>query len=88
MVAAIVVGIAAAAVAVRLRSHRARRAARRWARVHPATSPLRSVADMRRAAGQQPGTPPTRSRIYDHEHELLAPPDHPGHAGPTDTMTR
>ena len=46
----------------------ARRAARRWARVHPATSPRRSVADMRRA-GELPSAPSPADRIYDHEQE-------------------
>ena len=45
----------------------ARRAARRWARVHPATSPRRSVADMRRA-GELPDAS-SSGRIYDHQME-------------------
>lgn len=46
----------------------ARRAERRWARVHPATSPLRSVADLRRAGA-----------LYDYrrEHEQPAHDEQP-----------
>jgi hypothetical protein len=65
----------AATVAGRRRHVVARRAARRWARVHPATSPRRSVADMRRA-GAVPRATETASapaRIYDRELERSAP---------------
>jgi hypothetical protein len=44
----------------------ARRAERRWARVHPATSPLRSVADLRRAG-----------QLYDHQLEHPAHQEQP-----------
>jgi hypothetical protein len=53
-------------LAVRRRIVVARRAERRWARVHPATSPLRSVADLRRAG-----------ELYDHQHERPAHDDQP-----------
>jgi hypothetical protein len=46
---------AVVAVVARRRIVVARRAARRWARVHPSTSPMRSVADLRRA-GRMPST--------------------------------
>ena len=49
LVTASVVVALAAAVVGRRRYVVAQRAARRWARVHPATSPRRSVADMRRS---------------------------------------
>jgi peptidoglycan hydrolase-like protein with peptidoglycan-binding domain len=62
----------AATVAGRRRYVAARRAARRWARVHPATSPRRSVADLRRAE-TLPTTPVDAvKRIYDHETEESA----------------
>jgi Putative peptidoglycan binding domain len=70
LVAASAVLVLAAAVASRRRYVVAQRSARRWARVHPATSPRRSVADMRRA-GELPtvtATGPAGS-IYDHERE-------------------
>jgi hypothetical protein len=54
------------AVAARRRDVVARRRARRWARVHPATSPHRSVADSRRE-GRLPvvdGSGPTRERVH------------------------
>ena len=75
----LVVGFAvvalAAAVAGRRRYVVAQRAARRWARVHPATSPRRSVADMRRA-GELPATTETApARIYDRALEESAPVD-------------
>jgi hypothetical protein len=57
----------AAAVAGRRRYVVAQRASRRWARVHPATSPLRTVADMRRA-----GELPPPARLYDQFEELAA----------------
>jgi peptidoglycan hydrolase-like protein with peptidoglycan-binding domain len=56
----------AAAVAARRRYVVAQRSARRWARVHPATSPRRSVADMRRT-GELPTATSTAPQIYDHE---------------------
>lgn len=48
LIGAIVVMVLAVAVAGRRRYVVAQRAQRRWARVHPATSPHRSVADLRR----------------------------------------
>ena len=48
LVAAAVVALLTAALVSRRRYVVAKRSARRWARVHPATSPRRSVADMRR----------------------------------------
>ena len=68
LVAATVVVVLAAAVMGRRRHVVAQRAARRWARVHPATSPRRSVADMRRAGEFPTSTGPT-DRIYDHQLE-------------------
>jgi hypothetical protein len=65
-VAAVVLVVAFAALVARRRYVVAQRAARRWARVHPATSPHRSVADMRRA-GELPARP--GRGIYDHELE-------------------
>jgi hypothetical protein len=51
LLVAVAVAVAlAAAVVARRRYVVAQRRARRWARVHPATSPGRSVADVRRAA--------------------------------------
>jgi hypothetical protein len=62
-----VVGLALlAGLAGRRRLVIARRAERRWARVHPATSPLRSVADMRRAGA-----------LYDHQLERPAHHEEP-----------
>ena len=58
----------AAAVARRRRYVVAQRAARRWARVHPATSPRRSVADLRRT-GELPMVTVPASPIYDHQLE-------------------
>lgn len=63
---ALLAGLAAAVVA-RRRQVVARRRARRWARVHPSTSPGRSVADLRRA-GRLPPRPP----IDDHERDDVA----------------
>jgi len=64
----------AAGVLARRRYVVARRAARRRARVHPAASPHRSVADMRRA-GQLPPAPGRAGTVYDHEQdELVVPP--------------
>ncbi len=60
-----------AAVVTRRRYVVSQRAARRWSRVHPATSPRRSVADMRRA-GELPSTKGSATRIYDHQQELSA----------------
>jgi peptidoglycan hydrolase-like protein with peptidoglycan-binding domain len=51
----VVLGVVILAVLARRRRLVARRRARRWARVHPSASPLRSVADMRRA-GELPST--------------------------------
>lgn len=56
-----------AAVVVRRRLVIAQRRTRRWARVHPATSPRRSIADMRRS-GELPAFP-GRPVIYDHAEE-------------------
>jgi peptidoglycan hydrolase-like protein with peptidoglycan-binding domain len=60
-VGAAVAVVAAITVALRRRQVVARRTARRWARVHPATSPGRTVADLRRD-GVLRGP-------YDHEYE-------------------
>ena len=68
LVTASVVVVLAAAVVGRRRYVVAQRAARRWARVHPATSPRRSVADMRRA-GELPTATSPAGRIYDHQLE-------------------
>ncbi|HEY3484689.1 MAG TPA: peptidoglycan-binding protein, partial [Ilumatobacteraceae bacterium] len=57
--------VVALTIVTRRRSESRERSARRWARVHPATSPGRSIADMRRA-GELPGTSAGPSRIYDH----------------------
>jgi peptidoglycan hydrolase-like protein with peptidoglycan-binding domain len=76
VVAATVVVLAALIVA-RRRHVVAQRAARRWARVHPATSPRRSVADMRRAgamAGELAAVEPRRrAALYDQELEEPGP---------------
>ncbi|HSP28825.1 MAG TPA: peptidoglycan-binding protein, partial [Ilumatobacteraceae bacterium] len=61
--AAVVVALAAAVVG-RRRYVVSQRTARRWARVHPATAPGRSVADMRRA-----GEHPTAMRPADEAHD-------------------
>jgi len=53
---AVVVAVVALGVGLRRRHVVAQRATRRWARVHPATSPHRSIADLRRT-GQLPATP-------------------------------
>ena len=68
LVTASVVIVIAAALVVRRRYVVAQRAARRQARVHPATSPRRSVADMRRA-GELPTATSSVGRIYDHQLE-------------------
>jgi hypothetical protein len=61
--------VAASAVVLRARRVAAGRSARRWGRVHPASSPRRSVADMRRA-GELPAQPPVATPvIYDRERE-------------------
>jgi hypothetical protein len=69
MTAALVVALTTSVVA-RRRWVVLRRAQRRWARIHPATSPGRSVADLRRAA-QLPTThgPAVVAVLYDHEQE-------------------
>jgi len=57
----------AAAVAARRRYVVTQRSARRWARVHPATSPRRSVADMRlRIIGDGPLRPELESWVTAH----------------------
>lgn len=66
LLAASMVVALAAGVAGRRRYVVAQRAARRWARVHPATSPRRSVADGRRA-GELPPAPSPAGRIFDHQ---------------------
>jgi hypothetical protein len=63
LVAGLTVVACTAAVAGRRRYVVGQRAARRWARVHPATSPRRSVADMRR-----PGEA-AKVELYDRELE-------------------
>jgi Putative peptidoglycan binding domain len=68
LITASVVVALAAAVAGRRRYVVAQRAARRWARVHPATSPRRSVSDMRRV-GDLPAATSQASQIYDHQSE-------------------
>ncbi len=73
LVAGFAVVALAAVIAGRRRYVVARRASRRWARVHPATSPRRSIADMRRA-GELPATTETApARIYDRALEESAP---------------
>ena len=72
-VAVAVVGLAAALVG-RRRWVASQRGVRRWARVHPATSPRRSVADLRRA-GELPPAPQPAGRIYDHQLEQPAAVD-------------
>lgn len=64
-----VLAVLVAAFVGRRRYVVARRAARRWARVHPATSPRRSVADVRRAAALDAGA---RGPLYDQEREVPA----------------
>jgi hypothetical protein len=71
--AAVVVVLVAALVS-RRRYVIAKRSARRWARVHPATSPRRSVAEMRRT-GELPAVRSSADRIYDHESEQPATVD-------------
>jgi peptidoglycan hydrolase-like protein with peptidoglycan-binding domain len=60
--------VLAALVAGRRRYVVARRNARRWARVHPATSPRRSVTDQRRT-GEVPNAAGPPGQIYDRERE-------------------
>ena len=74
LVAAAVVALLTAALVSRRRYVVAKRSARRWARVHPATSPRRSVAEMRRT-GELPTTAGPAGRIYDHELEQPATVD-------------
>ncbi len=74
LVAAAVAAVLTAAVVSRRRYVVAKRSARRWARVHPATSPRRSVADMRRT-GELPAVTSPAGRIYDHELEQSATVD-------------
>jgi hypothetical protein len=71
LIVAAAVTIVAAALMSRRRYVVAKRSARRWARVHPATSPRRSVADMRRT-GELPAVSDSAGRIYDHELERPA----------------
>jgi hypothetical protein len=66
LVAAVAGFVLLAGLAGRRRFVVARRAERRWARVHPATSPLRSVADLRRDG-----------RLYDHQREHPAHHEEP-----------
>ncbi len=79
--AATVVVALVAAVVGRRRYVVAQRAARRWARVHPSTSPRRSVADSRRA-GDLPAAAGPAGRIYDHESEEPARLDGAGSTSP------
>jgi hypothetical protein len=74
LVAAAVVAVLIAALVSRRRYVVAKRAARRWARVHPATSPRRSVADVRRT-GELPAVTSPDGRIYDHQLEQSATVD-------------
>jgi hypothetical protein len=72
----VVVAVLAAATALRVRHVAARRSERRWARVHPATAPGRSVADLRRtgelpAVPAEPAAPRPTATIYDHELEVV-----------------
>jgi peptidoglycan hydrolase-like protein with peptidoglycan-binding domain len=71
LITATVIVVLAAAVVARRRYVVTQRSARRWARVHPATSPGRSVADLRRAgryaaatrADSPPGGDQTGERV-------------------------
>jgi peptidoglycan hydrolase-like protein with peptidoglycan-binding domain len=74
IVTALAVVVLAAAVVARRRHVVAQRAARRWARVHPATSPRRSVADMRRT-GELPAIDATRAAPVVYDHQLEDPDD-------------
>lgn len=65
--ASVAVGLATAVIG-RRRFVVAQRSARRWARVHPATSPRRSVADLRRA-GDLPPISDRSAGLYDHASE-------------------
>ena len=63
-----VAGVLAALVLAAVTRHRyvvAQRRARRWARVHPATSPHRSVADLRRAGRLPVSVPPGEHDVDD-----------------------
>jgi hypothetical protein len=73
-VAAALFAVLGAALVSRRRYVVAKRSARRWARVHPATSPRRSVAEMRRT-GELPAVRSSPERIYDHELEQVASVD-------------
>jgi peptidoglycan hydrolase-like protein with peptidoglycan-binding domain len=73
-VAGALLAVLIAALVSRRRYVVAKRSARRWARVHPATSPRRSVAEMRRT-GELPAVPSSPERIYDHELEQVAAVD-------------
>ena len=70
IVAALVIFVLAAAVVARRRQVVAQLASRRWARVHPATSPRRTVADVRRT-GELPaiGAIAAAPAVYDHDLE-------------------
>ena len=76
IVAAVLLVALGAAVVGRRRHVVSRRRARRWARVHPATSPHRSVADLRRS-GELPASGPTQPRgapvVFDQETDAAAP---------------
>jgi hypothetical protein len=73
-VAAALFAVLIAALVSRRRYVVAKRSARRWARVHPATSPRRSVAEMRRT-GELPAVRSSPDAIYDHELEHVAAVD-------------
>ena len=75
----------AVTVAGRRRYVVAQRAQRRWARVHPATSPRRSVADMRRS-GELPVTIPA-GRVYDHQQEQPTDVETGRRSGPIAAVT-
>lgn len=72
LVAVAVLGAVALAVIARRRYVVAQRRARRWARVHPATSPHRSVADLRRSGE----LPPARTDAAIPEGEDIEPAAH------------
>jgi peptidoglycan hydrolase-like protein with peptidoglycan-binding domain len=74
IVTALAVVVLAAAVVARRRHVVAQRAGRRWSRVHPSTSPRRSVADMRRT-GELPTIGATRAAPAVYDHELEEPND-------------
>lgn len=85
LVTAAVVVLLAAAVIGRRRYVVARRASRRWARVHPSTAPGRSIADLRRS-GELPIVPPPRpaTTLYDHTTEIELDVD----VGPVESADR